>query len=107
MSINVLSETPSSEPTIKNRTSVKTNDSPSPTPSPFGPSKTCRIFERCEMRFDLFESVVEGVGISQKMHQKAVSWMMTICWSKNIGQECLWSTLLLFYVYKAKLQVAK
>ena len=59
------------------------------------------------MRFDLFETIVEAVGISQKMHQRAVSWMITICWSKNIEKECMWSTLLLFYIYKAKLKIAK
>ena len=33
--------------------------------------------------------------------------MITICWSKNLSQECLWNTLLLFYIYKAKVKLPK
>lgn len=45
--------------------------------------------------------------MSQKVHQRAVSWMITICWSKNFSQECLWTTLQLYYCYRAKCKLTK
>lgn len=33
--------------------------------------------------------------------------MITICWSKSLSQECLWTTLLLYYSYKAKKKLSK
>lgn len=47
------------------------------------------------------------MDISQKTHQKAVSWLITICWIKNLSQDCLWQTLLLYYSYRAKRNVSK
>lgn len=58
-------------------------------------------------RFQLFEESLEGVYISQKVNQRAVSWIITICWSKSISQQCLWSALLLYYTCKAKRRIRK
>lgn len=60
-----------------------------------------------DLRYELFESCEEGGEVTQKMSQRAVSWIMTVCWSKNIEGECLWSTLLLFYCLKSQRNLKK
>lgn len=37
------------------------------------------------IRWELFENASEIGEISQKMSQRAVCWMMTVCWSRNLS----------------------
>ena len=62
---------------------------------------------REDLRCELFENGEEAGEITQKMSQRAVSWIMTVCWSKNIEGECLWSTLLLYYCLKSQRKLKK
>jgi hypothetical protein len=50
---------------------------------------------------------LEAGDITQKISQKAVSWLITVCWSKNLGEDCLWSSVLLFYGLKAQKKMKK
>ena len=74
-----------------------------PSPNSTAPS----IGGGCPMRCELFEKAADLAGISQKVHQRAISWLITICWSKNLSQDVLWSTVQLFYIYKAKRNLPK
>jgi hypothetical protein len=56
---------------------------------------------------ELFNGDTAGGEITQKASQKAVSWLITFCWSKSLSQECLWGTVLLFYAMKAQKKVKK
>jgi hypothetical protein len=60
-----------------------------------------------DLRFELFESEEHTQEMSQKMSQRAVSWIMTVCWARDLDKECLWYTLLLFYSLKAQKKVRK
>lgn len=54
------------------------------------------------LRTHLFENAAEGGEISQKVSQRAVCWVMTVCWTKDLTDDCLWTTLLLYYHFKAR-----
>jgi hypothetical protein len=56
---------------------------------------------------DLFKSAPLGAELTHQTNQRAVSWLATVCWSKNLNQECLWSSILLFYALKAQKKVKK
>lgn len=58
-------------------------------------------------RAELFENSIGTSEVTQKVHQRAVSWMITVCWSKSLSQECLWSTLQLYYSYRARRKLPK
>ena len=60
-----------------------------------------------DLRCELFENAEETGEVTQRMSQRAVSWIMTVCWSKNIEGECLWSTLLLYYCLKSQRSLKK
>lgn len=91
--------------TDRNSSSTNTSESPEavelPLMSPLTP------FLADNLRLSLFEGNSESIEISPKLNQRAVSWMITLCWSKNFNQECLWSTLLLYYSYKCRRNIKK
>ena len=59
------------------------------------------------LRLDLFENGKEVAALSQRVVQRAVSWLMTLCWSKNFDQEALWSALNIFHAYRVRYEVHK
>jgi len=95
------------ESAVKDRISSKTSVSWSEEVVDLAVSQKVPIAPAWEdFRRELFEKEVES-EVSQKVHQRAVCWMITICWSKSLSQECLWSTLQLYYCYKAKVKLTK
>jgi hypothetical protein len=107
MNVHEESRIQHASPSAKDRYSDITCASEQDRTSEYVASETPALASDSNYRLELFELTVEASEISQKMHQRAVSWMITVCWSKNLSQDCLWSTLLLFYVYKAKLRTPK
>ena len=49
-----------------------------------------------------FQPEITQPEINTKLHKKAIHAIFSICWDRNIDEDCLWTSLMIYYSYKAK-----